>query len=244
MEGASVPTILISGANKGLGLGFATRFARDGWRVLASCRDPASVGALERLAAESAGRVRIDTLDVTDPASIAHYASALRGEAIDILFNNAGIQGPQPQNFGATDYAAWEDVIRTNVFGVMRMCEAFVDHVAASDRRLIVNVSSGTSSIANKNALTGVGHPKGELYLYRSSKTALNMVSRCMAWELQPRGIAVVMLGPGWVRTALGSDAARFSVEESVANCTPMIQAWTLADTGRFYLYDGSEVPW
>ncbi len=239
-----MPTILISGANKGLGLGFATRFAADGWRVLAACRDPESAADLRTLAANTAGRVQIGTLDVTDPASIDRYAAQLSGEAVDILFNNAGIQGPQPQNFGNTDYDAWDRVIRTNVFGVMRMSEAFIDHVAASKRKLIVNVSSGTSSIANKSAMTPVGHAKGELYLYRSSKTALNMVSRCMAWELQPRGVAVVMLGPGWVRTALGSDAARFSVNESVANCTPMIQSWSLSDTGRFYLYDGSEVPW
>ena len=221
-----MPTILISGANKGLGLGFATRFAADGWRVLAACRDPESAADLRTLAANTAGRVQIGTLDVTDPASIDRYAAQLSGEAVDILFNNAGIQGPQPQNFGNTDYDAWDRVIRTNVFGVMRMSEAFIDHVAASKRKLIVNVSSGTSSIANKSAMTPVGHAKGELYLYRSSKTALNMVSRCMAWELQPRGVAVVMLGPGWVRTALGSYAARFSVNESVANCTPMIQSW------------------
>ena len=125
------------------------------------------------------------------------------------------------------------------------MSEAFIDHVARSERKLIVNVSSGTSSIASK---TGVTPPaaaaKGELYLYLSSKTALNMVSRCMAWELQSRRVGVVMLGPGWVRTALGSARARFSVEESVENCAPMIQSWTLADTCKFYLYDGSEVPW
>lgn len=240
-----MPTILISGANKGLGLGFATRFARDGWRVLAACRQPDAAGELAALARTSDDRVRIDPLDVTDHDSIERYAAAVSSEAIDILFNNAGIQGPQPQNFGDTDYDAWAEVIRTNVFGVMKMSEAFIDHVARSERKLIVNVSSGTSSIANK---TGVTPPaaaaKGELYLYRSSKTALNMVSRCMAWELQSRRVGVVMLGPGWVRTALGSDRARFSVEESVENCTPMIQSWTLADTGKFYLYDGSEVPW
>ncbi|MEQ8248308.1 MAG: SDR family oxidoreductase [Alphaproteobacteria bacterium] len=239
-----MPTILVSGANKGLGLGFATRFAADGWRVFAACRDPESAGDLHALADAAEGRVQIDSLDVTDPASIDRYASCLSGEAVDILFNNAGIQGPQPQNFGNTDYDAWDRVIRTNVFGVMRMSEAFIGHVAASERKLIVNVSSGTSSIANKSAMTPPGHAKGELYLYRSSKTALNMVSRCMAWELEPRGVAVVMLGPGWVRTALGSDAAKFSVDESVANCTPMIQSWSLSDNGKFYLYDGSEVPW
>jgi len=239
-----VQTILITGASKGLGLGFATRFAADGWRVLASCRDPALANGLNALADASGGRVRIDYLDVTDHASIDRYAASLLGEPVDILFNNAGIQGPQPQNFGTTDYESWANVMRTNVFGVMKMSEAFIEHVARSGRKLIVNVSSGTSSIANKTDATLSGSAKGELYLYRSSKTALNMVSRCMAWELKPRGVAVVMLGPGWVRTALGSDQAKFSVDESVVNCTPMIQSWTLGDTGRFYLYDGTEVPW
>jgi NAD(P)-dependent dehydrogenase (short-subunit alcohol dehydrogenase family) len=239
-----MPTILISGANKGLGLGFARRFAADGWRVLASCRSPDAADDLVALADVSEGRVRIDSLDVLDHESIERYAETLSGEAVDILFNNAGIQGPQPQNFGDTDYEAWAAVMRTNVFGVMKMSEAFIAHVARSDRKMIVNVSSGTSSIANKTAITPSRSDKGELYLYRSSKTALNMVSRCMAWELQPRGVGVVMLGPGWVRTALGSDKARFSVEESVTNCTPLVQSWSIADTGKFYLYDGSEVPW
>jgi len=239
-----MPTIMISGANKGLGLGFATRFARDGWRVLASCRNPDAAADLDALAQDSDGRVRVDELDVTDHASVDRYAVASKTESIDILFNNAGIPGPQPQNFGNTDYAAWADVIRTNVFGVMKMSEAFIEHVARSVRKMIVNVSSGTSSIANKTTMTPAQSDKGELYLYRSSKTALNMTSRCMAWELEPRGVGVVMLGPGWVRTALGSDKARFSVDESVVNCTPMIQSWTLSNTGKFYLYDGTEVPW
>lgn len=239
-----MPTIMISGANKGLGLGFATRFAHDGWRVLASCRNVDAAEDLAALAQGADGRVRIDQLDVTDHESVDRYAAALIDDSIDILFNNAGIQGPQPQNFGDTDYAAWADVIRTNVFGVMKMSEAFIEQVARSDRKMIVNVSSGTSSIANKTAVTPAQSGKGELYLYRSSKTALNMVSRCMAWELEPRGVGVVMLGPGWVRTALGSDKARFSVDESVVNCTPMIQSWSLSDTGKFYLHDGTEVPW
>jgi NAD(P)-dependent dehydrogenase (short-subunit alcohol dehydrogenase family) len=239
-----MPTIMISGANKGLGLGFATRFAQDGWLVLASCRAPDAAAGLAALVQGSEGRVRIDQLDVADHDSVDRYAAALKDQSIDILFNNAGIQGPQPQNFGDTDYAAWAEVIRTNVFGVMKMSEAFIEQVARSDRKMIVTVSSGTSSIANKTAVTPSQSGKGELYLYRSSKTALNMISRCMAWELQPRGVGVVMLGPGWVRTALGSDKAKFSVDESVINCTPIIRSWTLADTGKFYLYDGTEVPW
>ena len=238
-----MPTILITGASRGLGLGFAKRYAANGWRVLASCREPKVAADLNALANEF--NLQINQLDVLDHGSIRDYANILKDESVDILFNNAGIQGPQPQNFCNIDYEAWERVFQTNVMSVMIVCEAFIENVERSDRKLIVNVSSGTSSITQKTEVTPAhAAEKGELYLYRSSKTALNMVSRCLAWELRSRGVAVVMLGPGWVRTALGGDRAKFSVEESVTNCVPMINSWSIEDTGKFYLYDGSEIPW
>ena len=161
------------------------------------------------------------------------------------MFNNAGIQGPIPQNIDNIDYNSWEKVFATNVLSVMKMCQMFKGHVSRSLHKLIVNVSSGTSSIALKNSVTAdLAKDKGELYIYRSSKTALNMVSRCLAWELQSIGIAVIMLGPGWVRTELGGPRAKFSIDESVSNCFQMINNWSIKDTGKFYLYDGSEVPW
>ena len=236
-----MPTILITGANKGLGLGFAKRYAADGWRVLAACRRPDRAADLAALARTH--DVHIHPLDVTDHAAVDALAGTLSAEPIDLLLNNAAVQGGHPQKFGHTDYAAWDLAFRTNVMGVMKMCEAFAPHVERGARKLIVNVSSRTSSIANKTK-ADPDNTKGELHQYRSTKSALNMVSRCMAWELQPRGIAVVMLGPGWVRTDLGGPNARLSVDEAIAACVPTINALTLADTGQFRGHDGSVVPW
>jgi len=236
-----MPTILITGANKGLGLGFATRYAHDGWRVLAACRRPHAATALNALA--QTHDVQVHALDVTDHPTIDALADTLKAEPIDLLLNNAAVQGGHPQKFGHTDYAAWDLAFQTNVMGVMKMCEAFAPHLERGDKKLIVNVSSRTSSIANKTK-ADPDNTKGELHQYRSTKTALNMVSRCMAWELQPRGIAVVLLGPGWVRTDLGGPNARLSVDEAIAACVPTINALTMADTGQFRGHDGSVVPW
>ena len=235
-----MPTILITGANKGLGLGFAKRYAADGWRVLAACRTPAAATELNALA--QTHDITVHPLDVTDHAGIDALATAIDAP-IDLLLNNAAVQGAHPQKFGHTDYVAWDLAFRTNVMGVMRMCEAFVPHLERGDKKLIVNISSRTSSIANKTNADPDNH-KGELHQYRSTKSALNMVSRCMAWELQPLGIAVVMLGPGWVRTDLGGPNARLSVDEAIAACVPTINALTLEDTGQFRGHDGSTVPW
>lgn len=235
-----MPTILITGANKGLGLGFAKRYATDGWRVLAACRRPDTATDLNTLARSH--DVDVQPLDVTDHNSIDALA-ATTTVPIDILLNNAAVQGDYPQKFGHTDYAAWDLAFRTNVMGVMKMCEVFASHVERGTKKLIVNVSSRTSSIANKIQADSK-NPKGELHQYRSTKSSLNMVSRCMAWELQPRGIAVVILGPGWVRTDLGGPKARLSVEESISACVPTINALNLSDTGQFRGHDGSTVRW
>ncbi|MEQ8248304.1 MAG: SDR family oxidoreductase [Alphaproteobacteria bacterium] len=236
-----MPTILITGANKGLGLGFAKRYSADGWRVLAACRRPQE--AADLAAHARSHDVHIHPLDVTDHASVEALADTLKVEPIDILLNNAAVQGGHPQKFGHTDYAAWDIAFRTNVMGVMKMCEAFVPHLERGAKKLIVNVSSRTASITNKTK-ADPDNTKGELHQYRSTKSALNMVSRCLAWELKPRGIAVVMLGPGWVRTDLGGPNARLSVDEAIDACVPTINALTFNDTGQFRGHDGSTVPW
>lgn len=238
-----MPTVLITGANKGLGLGFATRFAGDGWRVLASCRNPQKAAALQALAARHRDTVRIDALDVLDHAGIEAYARALQGDAVDVLLNNAGIIGKEPQEIGQTDYADWDKIVKTNVFGTTKMCETFVDHVARSDRKVIVNLTSGTSSITRKTVGRMPG-TKGEYHLYSPSKSMLNMVSRYLAWEYKPRGVAVVVMGPGWVQTDMGGPTANLTVEQSMDLCVPLIKGFGLKDAGKFILYDGSEPPW
>ena len=217
-----MPSILITGANRGLGLGFARQFAADGWRVFATCRGPAAATELAELAAAAQGRVTTHALDVDDFGAIDDLAAKLSGEAIDVLLNNAGITGPKPQGFGEVDYAGWAEVMHTNVLAVMS--------------------SSGLSSMERKTEPLGEG--LSERYIYRSSKAALNMLTKGLAVDLADRGISVVAVAPGWVRTDLGGPHALFSVEESMANVCPMIDGFGPAQSGKIFLYDGKEYPW
>jgi NAD(P)-dependent dehydrogenase (short-subunit alcohol dehydrogenase family) len=133
-----MPSTLITGANRGLGLEFARQYLADGWQVYAACRDPNSAPELRRLAEASGNKLRIPALDVTDPASIKAVAPELDGQAIDLLLNNAGVGGVRGQTIGNIDYEAWAKVLDANTMGPMRVSEAFVDHVARSKRKLIV----------------------------------------------------------------------------------------------------------
>ena len=141
-----MPSTLITGANRGLGLEFARQYLANGWRVYGACRNPSSASELSRLADKSDHKLRIMPLDVTDPASIKAAAARLNGQAIDLLLNNAGVGGPRGQTIGNIDYVAWEKVLDVNTMGPMRISEAFVDHVARSKRKLIVTLTSGMGS--------------------------------------------------------------------------------------------------
>lgn len=237
-----MPTLLITGANRGLGLQFTRKYAEDGWRVYAACRAPERAGGLNAIAEASDGLVSVHKLDVLDFGAIDALARDLDGVALDILINNAGIKGKDAQGLGQVDYEEWDKVFRTNVMSVEKMVEAFVEHVARSARKLIVNIASGTASIANKKGKVP-GRPD-EIYMYRSSKTALNMLTKCLSVELAGRGISVVALGPGWVRTGLGGPNAKFSIEESIDKCRPLIDTFGKEHSGKYILYDGSELPY
>ena len=179
-----MPTILLTGANRGLGLQFAGQYAADGWRVIATCRDPANAADLKAVA----GQVEVHVLDVTDFKAIEALAVELIGTPIDILLNNAGIIGPDNHNFGDIDYDGWADTFRVNAMAPMKMVECFIDHVAASERKMIVSISSKLASMVEN---TDGGH-----YIYRSSKAALNAVHMSLANDLADRGIASVVFHP------------------------------------------------
>jgi NAD(P)-dependent dehydrogenase (short-subunit alcohol dehydrogenase family) len=190
------PSTLITGANSGLGLEFARQYAADALQVYATCRDPNSASELRQLADASNNQVQIMALDVTDLASIKAAATKLEGKPIDLLLNDAGIGGPRGQTIGDIDYDAWAEVLDVNTLGPFRVAEAFVDHVARSQRKLIVTLTSGMDSIGDNTS--------GGAYAYRSSKAAVNMVMRSLAVDLASRGITCVVLNPGWVRTDMG----------------------------------------
>ena len=228
-----MPSTLITGANRGLGFEFARQYLADGWQVYAACRDPASASELRRLAED---KLRILAIDLTDPASIRAAATELDGQAIDLLLNNAGIIGPRGQTIGNIDYEAWAEVLAVNIMGPMRVSEAFVEHVASSDRKLIVTLTSGMGSIADNTS--------GGSIVYRSSKAAVNMVVRSLAIDLAPRGITCVVVNPGWVQTDMGGPNASLEPSESISALRRLIATFGPEQSGKFFNHTGREYPW
>jgi NAD(P)-dependent dehydrogenase (short-subunit alcohol dehydrogenase family) len=231
-----MPSVLITGANRGLGLEFARQYLADGWQVYATCRDPNSASELSRLAGTSGNKLRILSLNVTDPASVKAAARELDGQAIDLLLNNAGVGGIRGQSIGNIDYEAWAKVLDANTIGPMRVSEAFVDHVARSKRKLMVTLSSGMGSIADNTS--------GGSIAYRSSKAAVNMVMRSLAIDLAPRGITCVVVNPGWVRTKMGGSHATLTPTESVTRLRSLIETLGPAQSGKFFNYNAREYAW
>jgi NAD(P)-dependent dehydrogenase (short-subunit alcohol dehydrogenase family) len=231
-----MPSVLITGANRGIGLELARQYLTDGWQVYAACRDPNSASELSRLADTSGDKLRIVALNVADPASVKAAAAEVDGQAIDLLLNNAGVGGVRGQTIGNIDYEAWAKVLDTNTMGPMRVSEAFVDHVARSERKLIVTLTSGMGSIADNTS--------GGSIAYRSSKAAVNMVMRTLAIDLAPRGITCVVVNPGWVRTDMGGPHATLTTTESVTMLRRLIETLGPAQSGKFFNYNGREYAW
>jgi len=230
-------SILITGSNRGLGLEWAGQYARAGWRVYATCRHPEQADALHRLAASNRN-LTVHRLDVTHDVEIAALAGELGGESIDVLLNNAGVYFEKflDEDLGNIDYDQWEETFRVNSLGPVKVTTAFSDHVAHSERRLVVAITSHMGSIAE------IGTPGS--YAYRSSKAALNAAMKGLSMALQPRGIGVLMLHPGWVQTRMGGPGATLTTHTSVTGMRKLVENFQLADTGHFYRFDGSTIPW
>jgi NAD(P)-dependent dehydrogenase (short-subunit alcohol dehydrogenase family) len=220
-----MPTALITGASRGIGREFVRQYRVQGWRVIATCRDPTASGL--------DGEVL--PLDVADAASVAALAKDVAGERIDLLVNNAGIAGPRSYGIGSIPYDAWEDVLRTNTLGPLRVAEALLEPVARSERRLMVFLTSGLGSI---------GQGGGGYYLYGSSKAALNKAVKSLSADLRSRSVGCLLLHPGWVRTDMGGAGASVSAEASVRGMRRVIDGWSMARSGTFVDYTGAAIPW
>lgn len=228
-------SVLITGASRGIGLEFARQYAEAGWRVYACCRNPQGAGKLQRVADKYADLVSVHTLDVGDSGQIKRLANALANEAIDVLINNAGIYLPDYENSQINEQALIES-FRINSIAPLIMAEAFADNLDKSSHKKIANITSKMGSIDDNSS--------GGRYAYRSSKAALNMVTKSLAIDLAPRGISAIVLHPGWVQTDMGGSNASTSVEKSVAGMREVIKRIELKDSGKFYGYDGQEIPW
>lgn len=227
-SGKTRGTVLITGANRGLGLELARQFARDGWHVISAARSgtapPAGIEAL--------------VLDMGDPRSIAAAGEKLSERPVDILINNAAIRGAtgglvtvEPRDF--------REVMDVNVLGPLLLVHALLPSLRLSARRVVANISSRAGS----NSEGHISNDDGD-YAYRCSKAALNMATTKLAHDLKPEGISVFALHPGWVRSDMGGEDADLSLEESASGIKTIIEAATLSDTATFRTHDGREIGW
>jgi NAD(P)-dependent dehydrogenase (short-subunit alcohol dehydrogenase family) len=175
-------------------------------------------------------------MDVTDAESVQNATTQLKDVAIDVLINSAGIAGVSGQKTGNVDYESWAQVLNVNTMGPLRVVESFSDHIARSERNLVITITSGMGSLADNTS--------GGSIAYRSSKAAVNMVMRSAAIDLAPRGITCVLVNPGWVRTDMGGPKAPLSPQESVTAMRRLIDTFGPNQSGKFYNYDGREYPW
>jgi len=223
------PTVLITGANRGIGLEYARQFSEQDYTVIGTARNPASAHELEVLAD------RVEQLDVTDPDSVAALAARLDGVPIDILINNAGIFERQDVSIDTVDYDMMERTFAVNTIGPLRVTQALLPNLRAGNGKTIVSMTSGLGSIQMSN---------GRWYAYRASKTALNQINKIWSVELGPEGFICTVLHPGWVSTDMGGPNATYTPEESVSGLIEVIEGLGPEDNGRFYDLKGEEIPW
>lgn len=229
-------TILVTGANRGIGLAFVRQYAAEGDHVHACCRAPDKADELQRIAAASEGRVTCHKLDVTNADDIARVAAALGDQPLDLLINNAGIYGGDRQTAREVDYVAWTEAFAVNTQGPLRMVQALRDNLVSAKHPKVITISSMLGSIADNGG--------GGLIVYRSTKAAVNQVMKGLSHDLKGDNIIVCPMHPGWVRTDMGGAAAPLSAEESVTGLRHVIAGLTLAQSGQFLQWDGVELAW
>jgi len=247
------PTVLITGANASHGLAFAHDYAELGWNVIASCRTPDKADRLKALADEFPNII-IEELDIVDFDEIDSLAEKYRDTPIDVLLLNAAINSFRfgPNRFGKIDYDWFEEILKVNIIGQIRVSEAFLEHVAASEQKKIIAMTSTGGSITNVQSTLAVA--------YRTSKAALNMLMRMYSIELKDRGVIVSIMAPGTVDTEDYMNAAdpeavprnyqmmmkakRLAPRTAINDMIALIERLTLEDSGVYYEWTGKVLPW
>jgi NAD(P)-dependent dehydrogenase (short-subunit alcohol dehydrogenase family) len=224
-----MPSVLVTGAGRGLGLEFARQYAADGWSVIATVRNEGAARELRGLA----GEIRIETLDMRDHSSLAALARRIEGP-LDLLIANAGISGPDRLTTAA-DAAGWLEVFDVNVIAPTLLAQTLAPKVVAARGRLVA-ITSQMGSIADNRS--------GGWTAYRAAKAALNAAWRSLAVEMSAEPIAIAMLHPGWVKTDMGGAGATLEIPDSVAALRRVIDGLRPADKGVFLNYRGETLPW
>lgn len=237
--------ILITGSNRGIGLDMTRRYLERGDIVFATCRRPDSAAELQKLSRQYPNHLHIVALDVSDSASIDHSLAQVRKQtdALDLLVNNAGTfagyvgnADPRVLEFGTLEVEPMLDMLRINSIGPVMVAQAFADLPRQGTNARLVNMSSDAGSITQRE--------RGGNYTYGASKTALNMFTRCLAGSFRDARVSVIALHPGWIQTDMGGPNARLTLDEAMPGVIDVIDRLTLADSGAFFQWDGSHVPW
>ncbi len=238
-----MPTVLVTGASRGLGLEFTRQYAAAGWDVIACARDPSRATELDAVRRRAGGLVAVEMLDVTNPQHLEWLVGKYADTAIDVLINNAGDIGPRgahrellhKQLFGSLDYAAWMRVLEINTLAPLRIAEAFTPQVERSGQKKMIFMSSTTGSNAEGTHA---------VFAYCSSKAALNKCVTMLAMALRERGIIAAAVCPGHARTAMGGATADVEPADSIAGLRKVIARLKLADSGSFTRYNGERIAW
>lgn len=226
-------TVAITGAGRGIGLEMTRQHVEAGDRVIALVRNPEGATELAALAAASGGKLTVHRMDVADDASVRSGAAETAGEAVDVLYNVAGVSGSDPAELESSDWAEWDEVFRIMVQGPLRVLQAFLPRLGAGSK--VINISS---------QLAASTWPYGGYYAYASAKAALNRLMRSVATDLKERGIVVGIMHPGWVQTDMGGEAADITPTESAKGIRDVAAAWTLDRSGDFLKWNGETHPW
>lgn len=234
-------TVLVTGANRGLGLEFVRQYARAGWELITTARKPEKSEELRKLAGEHL-KLSLHALDSKSDRSVEDLVARLDGKPIDVLILNSGVYPRRGQNIGQIDYQGWREAFETNVLGTIRVTEALLENVAASERKQIAAISTSMASLRAVEG--GAVAQAGTSYQYRSTKTALNMAMAILAAEVASRGISVVMFDPGWVKTDMGGPNAPLTPQESIAGMRRVLAGNAMEISGKFLGHDGSLRPW
>lgn len=227
--------LLITGANRGIGLELVRERLRRGDRVIACARDPDAAGALRGLQAEHPQRLKVERLNVADAVSLFDLCGALGDTPVDVLVNNAGIIGPQRQSTLDMDYDGWAETFAVNTMGPLRVTQAVLPNLRRSENARVLIVSSQMGSMASSHS---------DRLAYRTSKAAVNKVAQALALDFAPMGMAVAAVHPGWVRTQMGGSAAPLAPVESARGLSQIIDTLDRSRTGRFLDVDGTELRW
>ena len=228
--------ILVTGANRGLGLGLVKKFLKNNEKVICTTRNISKSKELILCKEKYNDNLEICELDLLDKDSPNILSNFLGDETIDLFINNAGVIGHSAQHFKSVSLNHWLEVLKINLIAPLLITQSIIKNIEKSSERKIYFISSKVGSIEDNKS--------GGMYIYRSSKTALNQVVKSLSIDLKPLGISVISLHPGWVRTEMGGPNALISVEESVNGMVGVISKTSIINSGQFINYDGTRLPW